>query len=370
MGLPPPREGRWLTARNYGLTESMKMAIMNMLPKGSSLNFRLDDAKTHKIDPDTARRMSHLAILVKGLLPADNAPFTLSSRVQSLVGKPDDDSDEEDSFDRLSRTQKMNLRELRLSNIDAGTHDHTWSENMGIPSHKFSVGDFGYIPDGGKDFNDFVLLGNVLKEALAGFAIATHARGFQWNPNDIPFRPSQMDPFHLPGDATCWTLVVLPHAKVNCQIVHSAYVECVSDAWKFLMQNGKGLAVKHGIKPGDLILVTQAGTNQDFYIHDFNTQPPLAPRPPQAFNRHPVHQPFGNTRPGFNAHGHMNRYPHMSPFANNPPAIMYLITSLTQGFEPYWSHAPVAVPAGAPRPNLNRGWTYQIGWWDLASNID
>ncbi|KAG6908041.1 hypothetical protein DXG01_006403 [Tephrocybe rancida] len=356
MGLPRPRQGRWFTARNYGLTESLTMAIMNMLPKGGTLQYKRED----DIDNgETTRQISHLVTLTKGLLPADKAPIRLSPRVQALIGSHDDYEDEDD-FYRTPKKPKLDLRQLRLSNLDADTHDHAWNENGGIPSHKFSVGDYGYIPEEGKGFDDFIVLGNILKEELAVFATESYARGTHWSWKDIPVHHAPLEPFPLPGDASCWTMVVLPHAQVDCQIVHASSFERVADAWRFLLLNGKDLAAKHNVQPGELMLITRAGTNQDFNIRDFDTQPPLSYRPPQAFNIHPVHQPFIQ-RPGFNNHAH-TMHNHISAIPNNPPAIMYLITSLTPGFEPYWSHKPIAVPPGTARPSLNRGWTYKIGW--------
>ncbi|KAG6845153.1 hypothetical protein H0H87_012949 [Tephrocybe sp. NHM501043] len=358
MGLPPPRMGRWYTARNYGLTESLKMAIMSMLPKGGTLQYKRED----DIDNgETTRLISHLVTLIRGLLPADKASIHLPPRVQALIKGRDDDNDDDDDFYRSAPRPNLDLRQLRLSNIDADMHDHTWTENGGIPSHKYAVGDYGYIPDGGKDFDDFVVLGNVLKEGLGdGFAIQNEARGVQWSWKDIPIRHADMEPYPLPGDATCWTMVVLPFAQVDCQVVHSSSFERIADAWRYLLLNGKELGAKHDVRPDELVLITRAGTNQDFYIHDFDSQPPLAGRPNQAFK--PVHQPFVQ-RQGFNtvnpAHGMLN-----SRFVNptNPPAIMYLVTSLVPGFEPYWAHSPVACPPGAARPTLRRGWTYKIGW--------
>ncbi|KAG6886045.1 hypothetical protein C0995_008867 [Termitomyces sp. Mi166 len=253
----------------------------------------------------------------------------------------------------------MTLRQLRLSNIDADAHNHTWNENRGIPSHKFAVGDYGYIPDGKKDFDDFIVLGNVAKKELAKFAISHHAYGTHWCqeasiPWDAPMKPF---PQVLPGDVTCWALVVPPYAEVGCQIIHSSSFGHVADAWRLLLLHGRDLAMEHDIKPEKLMLITQAGTNQDFYIHDFDTRPP---GPPRGLS-HPVHQPFDFYQPGFsgfNDSGHM-----FSSFPDKTaPAIMYLITSPTPGFDPYWSHTPIPVPQGTTRPGLNHGWTYRIGW--------
>ncbi|KAF5375353.1 hypothetical protein D9615_008027 [Tricholomella constricta] len=349
MGLPPPRDA-WFTARNYGLTTSLRMVVMDMLPKGGGIQYkREDDAE----DGDTSRRISHLVALTRGLLPSDNAPITLSPRVKALIGNQDDDDI------RYKERSKLDIRQLRLSNIEADAHDHVWNENGGISSHKFLVGDFGYIPKQGKDFKSFVTLGNVLKEGLAMFEIQNDTRGFQWSWDDIPIRHVEMEPFPLPCDVTCWSMAVLPNAQIDCQIMHSKVVTSVGDAWRFLLLYGKDLAAEHNIRPDELILITRAGTNQDFYIKDLST-------PVHAFHRPPVYPRFGQppqfsqNGPGFN--NQLQQHRHMLPYQNNLPTIMYLITSSSPDFQPYWSHSPVAVPPSASRPDLKRGWTFKIGW--------
>ncbi|KAF8064152.1 hypothetical protein FPV67DRAFT_1698491 [Lyophyllum atratum] len=362
MGLPPPKDG-WYTARNYGLTESLKMVVMNMLPKGGTIQYRRNDEIE---DGDITRRISHLVTLTRGLFPADKAPVTLSPRVKALIGSHSGD-DGEDYFESKKRP-KLDLRQLRLSNIEAETHDHTWRENGGIPSHRFTVGDFGYIPEG-SDFKDFVILGNVLKDGLQNLEVQSHTRGVQWSWKDFPVRRVGMEPFPLPGDVTCWTMAVPPNGEIDCQISHWTTVARVADAWRFLLLYGKDLAAEHNIKPEEVMLITTAGTDQDFKINDFATQPHFGM---PAFNKPLMHQGFGNSsafgqhRPGFgqNRPGPNSSQMHhtMLPHQNNLPTIMYLLTSLNPDFPPYWSHSPIAVPAGATRSDLKRGWTYRIGW--------
>jgi len=354
MGLPPPKDG-WFTARNYGLTESLKMVVMGMLPNKGTIQYRRDDEVE---DGDTTRRISHLVTLTQGLLPADKAPINLSPRVKALIGDNDDDDDDRTNYFGSKHRPKLDLRQLRLSNIEAHTHDHTWRENGGIQPHKFSVGDFGYIAPG-KNFKDFVILGNVLKEGLAKFEIQSHASGGQWSWKDFPIRRVPMDPFTLPGDVTCWTMAVPPNAEIDCQVSHWSAVAHVADAWRFLLLHGKDLAAEHNVKPEEVMLITNAGTNQDFKIHDFFATPAhFGMRQPvlQRFGNSPA---FGHSRPGFN-----NQPVHhlMLPHQSNIPTIMYLLTSSNADFVPYWSHNPIAVPAGSQRPDLKYGWTYRIGW--------
>ena len=70
------------------------------------------------------------------------------------------------------------MKELRQHSLDAGVHDFFWTEMSAIPAHKFTVGDFGYVPTE-TAFGDFVKLGNVYSDNLANFPITAHAYGTQ-----------------------------------------------------------------------------------------------------------------------------------------------------------------------------------------------
>ncbi|RDB19620.1 hypothetical protein Hypma_013247 [Hypsizygus marmoreus] len=354
MGLPPPRDG-WLTMRSYGLTESLKMAVMGMLPKCGTIQYRRVD----EIDEgDITRQVSHVVTLARSLLPADNAPIVLPSHVKALLSISVND---EEDYDEFTKPFKPSLRQLRLTGIEAGTHNHVWHENGGIPAHKFIVGDFGYIPEG-KDFTDFVILGNVFEDNFAKFEVESNVYGEQWCWKDIPLRRQPIDPFSLPGDANCWPIAVPPNAQIDCLVIQSSFISHIGGAWRFLLLDGKDLAMKYGIKPEEIMMITRAGTNQDFYIRDFST-------PGHAHLQHHQqlgHQRFGHTRPAFNsphtAHHHQWQSRGFAPHQNTLPSIMYLLTSSDPNYSPYWSHNPVSVPAGTRRPELRRGWTYKIGW--------
>jgi hypothetical protein len=92
---------------------------------------------------------------------------------------------------------KLTLRHLRLLSLSNHRHDHVWYENQSIPAHKFSLGDFGYIP-GGKNgngevngFNGFVSLGNVFKDGLLDrdvVGVVENAAGDCWNWKTVPIR--------------------------------------------------------------------------------------------------------------------------------------------------------------------------------------
>jgi hypothetical protein len=169
-----------------------------MLPNRGLIQYKRNDDVD---DGDDTRRISHLASVVRGLLPADDAPISLPSRVKDLIGV----SDEEDSEDPFTSTIKLNLRQIRLSNIEAGTHNHVWHENSGVPAHKFTVGDYGYIPPG-SEFKDFVNLGNVNQDELATLRVENTAHGSQWSWKDFPIRHVQIEPYAMP-DGARWSVM-------------------------------------------------------------------------------------------------------------------------------------------------------------------
>ena len=150
---------------------------------------------------DDTRRLTHLVSVIEGLLPPDDAPIALPTRVKALI----EDQAEEETF---VSTSKLSLRQMRLSNIEAGVHNHIWHENGGVPPDMFSVGDFGYIPSG-NDFKKFVILGNVIRDGSAKFVVQDSAHGSQWSWKDFPIRHVQIEPYALP-DGVKWCVVGAP----------------------------------------------------------------------------------------------------------------------------------------------------------------
>ncbi|KAF8890621.1 hypothetical protein BD779DRAFT_1516063 [Infundibulicybe gibba] len=349
IGLPGPKDGVWYTARNYGLTESLKMAVMGMLPNSGSIELKRSNAT----DPvSVSGGLNHLVTLFRGLLPADTDPPVLPPRAKLLIenGESDHSNPQEIS---------MNLRQIRLSNIEAGMHDHTWYENSGIPANQFAVGDFGYIPKG-EDFNQFKRLGNIFQDELGSFPIEHHASGEQWCWENVPPRRIPIEPYDLPEAVKCWPIAVPPHSQIDCQIIHRTSVSRVADAWHFLLKNGLALSDELGIRPGEIILITNAGSAQHFHIRDFST--PMYHGLQRNNGPTPGRPSFGHQTSGFN---HWNRQPHLNfhiPHQSSLPIVMYLLTSIDPEFQPYWSHHPVGVAKGSPIPDLRHNWTYRIGW--------
>ncbi|KDQ54502.1 hypothetical protein JAAARDRAFT_209229 [Jaapia argillacea MUCL 33604] len=339
LGLPPLKDGNWMTYRNYGLTQTLVDTCIKMLPRRGHLKRfgEVDDAN----EPEFEEKTNHVNALARALLPSASSPPTLSSQVQALLGEDDDDM--------------LSLRKIRMSSIRLDTHQHQWSVNI-VPPHKFSLGDLGYIPPG-EDFTSFVTLHNVLKEGMASFDVAQDASGTQWNWKEISMGREQLQAFDLPFEVKGWMMQLPPHAQIELQIIHEAYLSHVKDAWKFLLDNGRKLAKAHNIRPEELILVTRVGTDQHFNIQDINP-PPFPGHQQGGFGRQPQfggragqpfrHQPFG---------GHGNHF--MQP--PTLPKIFYLLTALNAEHEPYWSTSPMTVPKGTSPPALPRGYVGRLG---------
>lgn len=206
-------------------------------------------------------------MLARGLLPTENDPPELSPRVKALLS-----SDDDNEMDASSGRPKLTLRQVRLSNIDAMRHDHAWHENSHVQAYKFSVGDFGYIPEG-KDFNEFVIFGNVFKDELTNFPVESLASGQQWCWKDFPIQRADITPYSLPGDVKWWASKIVPSsfiaedctphswplavphgAQMDCQIMQSNVVANVSDAWRFFIGNCQSLAEEFNVKPENLML--------------------------------------------------------------------------------------------------------------------
>ncbi|KAK0451105.1 hypothetical protein EV421DRAFT_1212283 [Armillaria borealis] len=343
MGLPPPKEGTWVTARNYSLADTIGSTAMKFLPPRGSVILN----RNGLIDDDEIMRLHHVAALVEGLIPKAREPHGLPERTRALL------TDVDESFNGLMKGHAPSLRQLRLSSLDAKSHDHVWYTNLGVLPCRFSVGDFGYIPRhkghaaSGKSFKDFVLLGNTFRDDFAKFIVERTCHGTQFCWKDFPMTRQPVNPFSLTDDIQCWPIVVPPGAQIDCDITHEQSIANTADAWRFLIQESRTLSSELGIQPHDLILITRTGLSRHAYIHDFATSVKLGPS-------HWRHQPPGVRQPP-------------RPFLpHQPPAIatpMYLHTSFDDSYEPYWFHQPRYTPhePQSKPPPLSGGWRNTVG---------
>jgi hypothetical protein len=173
VGLPPPREGKWTTFRSYTLTGSLLGVALKMLPNnGQPMHLHRVDRDLAAITSGTAktranpkritsitknsglmplalqRKLSHLAVFVRGLLPPEDGPPVLSPEVARLI------SDEH--YDGSRSTLPLpTLRTAVLSGGNLGPGQaYSWNENQAVPPWKFRVGDLGIVdrkkrPEGG-----------------------------------------------------------------------------------------------------------------------------------------------------------------------------------------------------------------------------
>lgn len=344
VGLPPPRDGEWYTARNYGLAHTLLDACLRMLPNNGRVTYSYDRGEEF-VTKEIQKKINHLVTLARALLPSGRQSPVFPTQLEALIEETE------------SKTPSLTLRQIRDLTWNAeGAHGHTWYEKN-VPADKFSVGDIGYIPVGG-DFESFVLLSNVIKDGKAALSLSQRSHGEHWCWEHIPIHRQPLQAHELPEALAGWPVAVPPYSQIDVVVVHEAYLSCVKDAWQHLLRNGKGHAADSGIRPEDLILVTHVGTHQDFYVRDFRSKPCMLQTHPRfAANqfhhqdRHGFHQPPGF---GFQNHG--------IPF-NQPalPAIIYLLTSLDAEHEPHWSPSPVCLPKGVSRQPLARHFTTKIG---------
>ncbi|KAF8836679.1 hypothetical protein BDN67DRAFT_973870 [Paxillus ammoniavirescens] len=340
VGLPPPREGQWCTGRNYGLAHTLLDACLHMLPNQGRVTYSYDKGDG-EVTEDMQKKINHLVTLARALLPSGSESPELPPKLQELI--------EDNDFD----TPCLTLRQVRDLTFQAGGHDHSWYERH-VPADKFSVGDIGYISPG-TGWDSFVRLRNVFEGDMGVFKTSMKSKGEHWCWENVPIRRRPLQAFEMPMNIAGWPVAVPPHKQIDVVVVHEAFVSAVKDAWQYLLQNGKKLAREAGVEPEDLILVTHAGTHQDFYIKDIRPQPFGMNHNRQLVDPRFSANPFHRQQ----MHGF-----HQPPHFNQPtmPSIVYLFTSLSPSHEPYWSSSPMCALPGADRPPLDRHFTYKIGY--------
>lgn len=102
--------------------------------------------------------------------------------------------------------------------------------------------------------------------------------------------------------------------------------------------------------------VTSAAAVQDFAVtNGFKSH---------ARSRAPFGGPQFNAFPGGPAmhrmHGHQQN--HGWGALSSVPKVFYLFTGGEKGFEPHWSHTPMPVMPGQPKPALEYGCLPKVGW--------
>ncbi|KAI0028953.1 hypothetical protein K488DRAFT_57492, partial [Vararia minispora EC-137] len=316
MGIVPPKEG-WVVFRSWNLCETLSDSAMKVCcsPPNCTLGIK------------SFQRIRQIRSLLQSLLPRRTDSRELCSELQDLL---DDDSD------------NFTLTHLRCISLANGRHDHSWRERC--PPDTVSVGDFGYMSDGGKDFANFKTLGNIYdsnEDSACSLDRTKEIEGtyVQWVGGFTERKAAS--PYLLQDDLEGWPVALMPQGKVTVFMQRQQRIESGNDAWKHFMVNAPAIARRHGVDPHALILITRTLTSNDFQISDWS--------PPQLSPRRPPNMP--NT-------------PRFHDSFNSPamPTIVFLFTSGTNGFKSYITDKPM----GEPRPQEcgSTSWCYscQVGW--------
>ncbi|RPD77045.1 hypothetical protein L226DRAFT_483343 [Lentinus tigrinus ALCF2SS1-7] len=341
MGLPPPEIDNRVSWRNYGLASSIRDIYLKILPNHGSAP-KQPDSDMEGVASDLQRKVNHLTILARALLPNSDDIKTVKERLQKLLGSVDD----EEGF---SETPLMTLRQIRKAAFAANVHQQAWFENQGIPPHKFRVGDLGYLPKDttteGKDWTNFVVLCNILEEGLAKLDVSDATVGHKGSWQDGFHEREDITPYELPGGLHGWAVAVPPEAEYDIDIVHTKEFDRVHDAWDYLLDVGKAMAETHDVKPEELILITRVGAEQRFKVRDLRRVQYNMPESHGShygrgghtgFGQHSAHNPYGLGRGAG----------HRKPVRGQDLSfkIFYVFTSASKDHEPYFSQTPIPTP--------------------------
>jgi hypothetical protein len=196
------------------------------------------------------QKYKQLKGLLHSLLPRRREGPGLSPELEDLL----DDADEDNP---------LTLRALRAHCIKQSRHDQTWHARA--PVGALTAGDYGYIPEGSRDFANFVRLGNIQdglgedRKAKGVMEIVgkTHGtmllRSSSHGISSIPQR-QPANAFLLPDELECWPVALPPRGNATVFVHHEVGLTSVNDAWQLLIACGASLASAHGIQPQDIIL--------------------------------------------------------------------------------------------------------------------
>ncbi|KLO11649.1 hypothetical protein SCHPADRAFT_461161 [Schizopora paradoxa] len=384
VGLPPPKNSNSVTIYAYGLTDSLLKNTLNYLPTEDHLVSLKGTSDCDKIT-ELREKYTHFRAIALNLLPKGGDSPALVEALEEFL----DDEEEEDGCRSLVR-----LRELK---IDAGGHDHSWHEGVHACSVQFDVGDVGYISGANVDlldkkrFNSFVKIGNVLERTRASTSensnvqlpvasqipVVREASGMQTQWVNGFFNRQDVYPFILPGELEGWPLSLNAQEEISIIVRHTARMESVNEAWRFLIREARSIANNAGVKPQDIILITSSVRGETYTVKHFGYVPFQSSGTPygmgmnhphaHAHNHHfgfGQHPQFGN--PGM--HGSSGHF-HHSPFPPPVPQLLYLFTSSRSDFKAFWSSNPSAASAPAnKREPLPRDISEQIGWPEAYIN--
>ncbi|KAI0351618.1 hypothetical protein OH77DRAFT_1429437 [Trametes cingulata] len=349
MGLPPPEVDNFESWRNYGLGDSIRNIYLHILPNRGYAREPVD-ARNQIETVERQVKISHLAVLARALLPGTDDLEVVKKRLQRVVSAEDEEDEE-------AEPAHMSLRQIRKAAFAAELEHEPWHRNT-VPPHKFSVGDLGYLPQSCDDWNDFVVLCNVLQEGTFNLDTFNHATGRQGTWANHFYERQDITPFELPGGINAWPVVVPPEAEHDVYVFQETVASRLNQAWSYLLNAGTALAQHHNVKPEQLILVTRVGTEQRFKVRDLRkiqywpaSTTTQSHRPMGGFSGHQQHG-----FPGHFGHQHFGTGAGMPVHGQDlSPRMLYLFTSSDKHYQAHFSDKPFPTPlrAGEKPAELN-----------------
>lgn len=225
MGLPPPEVDRWVSARNYDLSHSVRRVYLDvrqsiwslikklrshlqllpsrgMVPEkpfGTSestgtTHWQYSSNVAHMLgyiatSMEMQKKISHLTHALNAVLPSSHSTARLS-KLDSLLSAYEDDAE--------STSQPIHLRRISGIALSLGTSPPVWREKV-VPAFKYSVGDLGYLATQG-DFASFILICNVVQEGYASLPVVQSQHGTQIQWHRGPPIQTPLDFFPCPGN--------------------------------------------------------------------------------------------------------------------------------------------------------------------------
>ncbi|KAH9017393.1 hypothetical protein EDB85DRAFT_2294882 [Lactarius pseudohatsudake] len=221
VGLPALREG-WVTARSYGLEESLAGRVLQYLKE-------LMDAEEAALQAGTSQTPASLNVQIQAtqgslasLLPRRREGPALLPELEDLL----DDADEDNP---------ITLCALRALSIQQSRHDQTWQARVPVGS-----------PHDGPTTGT--------------------------SPAARPTLPTSASPQIRSSSPMRWSAGPSRCAAGNAVLFahHETGLASVNAAWRLLIARGATLASTHGIMPQDVILVTRSLRIDDHQVDDWN----------------------------------------------------------------------------------------------------
>ncbi|KAI9435458.1 hypothetical protein H4582DRAFT_2079564 [Lactarius indigo] len=212
VGLPAPREG-WVTARSYGLEESLADRALQELMNSEETALQAGTSRNSA----SLKKFKQLKALLHSLLPRQREGPALLPELEDP-----------------SRRQQTTTIQLPSAHCE-----HSASSNRDTIRR-----DYGYIPGGSTDFANFVRLGNILNDLEDGKAMEvvgeTHGTmlvrtgGPGAFPPPLPQR-QPASPFALPDEMECWPVALPPQGNAVLFAHHETGLASVNAAWRLLI---------------------------------------------------------------------------------------------------------------------------------------